>query len=160
MVEAVTPQMDALRADLEVARADLLAAVEGISAQAFVRTGEAGDPRSVRDVLWEAGQVEDWYRRTIDQAVGGRAVDAFVLHPRPERLATPDYLFAWVEQTRRPLLSLLRRLTEADLAAEVRAPGVAPRTVQGLLERLAADEREHAKRVRALRASVDTGGGD
>lgn len=158
MVEAVSPQIDTLRAELEGARADLLAAVEGISADAFVRTGEADDSRSVRDLLWEAGQVEDWYRRTIDQAVGGRAMDAFVLHPRPERLATPDYLLAWVDQTRRPLLSLLRRLGDADLAAEVRAPGAAPRTVRGLLEGLAADEREHAERVRALRASAEAEG--
>ncbi|MDP2328186.1 MAG: DinB family protein [Dehalococcoidia bacterium] len=158
MVEAVTPQLDALRAELEATRADLLAAVEGISVKAFVRAGGAGDPRSVRDVLWEAGQVEDWYRRTIDQAVGGRAVDAFVLHPRPERLATPDYLLAWVDQTRRPLLSLLRRLTDGDLEVEVRAPGAVPRTVHGFLERLATDEREHAERVRALRAFTNTEG--
>jgi len=158
MVEAVTPQIDALRADLEAARADLLAAVEGVSAEAFVRADEAGDSRSVRDVLWEAGQVEDWVRRTIDQAVGGRAVDAFVLHPRPERLTTPDYLLAWVDQTRRPLASLLRRLNDADLAVEVRAPGAVPRTVRGLLERLAADEQEHAERVRALRALANAEG--
>lgn len=158
MVKAVTPQIDALRAELEVARADLLAAVEGTSAEAFVRAGEAGDLRSVRDLLWEAGQVEDWYRRTIDQAVGGRAVDAFVLHPRPERLATPDYLLAWVDQTRRPLLSLLRRLDDADLAVEVRAPDAAPATVRVLLERLAADERDYAGRVRALRAFTNTEG--
>lgn len=158
MVEAVKPQIDALRASLEAARADLLAAVEGISAEAFVRAGEAGDRRSVRDLLWEAGQVEDWYRRAIDQTVGGRAVDAFVLHPRPERLATPDYLLAWVDQTRLPLLSLLRRLGEADLAVEVRAPGAPPRTVRALLERLAVAERDDAKRVLALRALTDSEG--
>ena len=158
MVEAVTPEIDTLRADLEAARTDLLAAVEGMSAEAFVRASDAGDPRSVRDVLWEAGQVEDWSRRTIDQAVGGRAVEAFVLHPRPERLVTPDYLLAWVDQTRRPLMSLLRRLGDADLDVEVRVPGAVPRTVRGLLGGLAADERERAERVRALRAFAEAEG--
>jgi hypothetical protein len=158
MVEVGTPQIDALRAVLEAARSDLLTAVEGMSAEAFVRAGEAGEHRSVRDLLWEVGQVEDWCRRTIDQAVGGRAVEAFVLHPRPERLVTPDYLLAWVDQTRRPLMSLLRRLDDADLDVEVSAPGAGPRTVRGLLGGLAADERERAEQVRALRAFAEAEG--
>lgn len=145
-----SPALDSMRAAIEASRDALLAALDGLTQPEF-ESGAGGT--SIRDRLWEHGQREDWYRRSMDQAVGGRAVDGFALHPRPERLSTPDYLLAWIDQTRRPLLALLRRLRDADLDVAVRTPDGAVRTPREILHGLAAEERALADAVRAARAA-------
>lgn len=147
---SVAPAIIAARDEIEASRAALLAALEGITQAEFEREA---DGACVRELLWAHGQREDWYRRSIDQAVGGRPVDGFALHPRPERLSTPDYLLAWIDQTRRPVLALLRRLAAEDLGVPVRTPDGAERTPRAILAGLAEEERALADAVRAARSA-------
>ncbi|GMU39785.1 MAG: hypothetical protein AMXMBFR23_06510 [Chloroflexota bacterium] len=148
---APSPAIDVVREAIEASRSGLLVALDGITQPEFEHEV---DGVCVRDLLWAHGQREDWYRRSIDQAAGGRPVDGFALHPRPERLATPDYLIAWIDQTRRPLLALLRRLSDADLEVSVRPPDGAERTPRAILTGLAADEHALADAVRVARSAA------
>lgn len=72
-------EIEALLAALDEARAALLGAFEGITQEAFERPSPApaateDERMSVRDVLWHAGLLDDWYRLLIDQAsAGGRS---------------------------------------------------------------------------------------
>jgi len=145
-----------LQADLEAARGDLLASFAGISAAAFARQppaheGETSDRLwSVRDVLWHAGLVEDWVRRAIDQGVNGRAVTPYAHRDRPAIAETPEYLVEWLEQCRRPLLALLRRLSDDALDTPVALADGTLRTPRRMLEHVAAHDREHVLQIEAL----------
>jgi hypothetical protein len=151
-----TSGIDALLADLGAAREALIAAVEGVTAEAFVQPAtEGGD--SVRDVLWQAGLVEDWTRRAVGQATGGRAVDGFQPIRRPDRLTSVGLLLEWLTQTRRPLISLLGRTATEALEVECRLPDGEAVTPRALLERLVTREQAAAGQILAIRSTVERG---
>ncbi len=143
-------EIDRLRADLEDARAGLVAAFTDLPEATFGDTA-AGGGRSVRDLLWHAGLVEDWTRRTVDQGVRGGVPADYAERARPGIAQTPEYLGEWLEQCRRPLLALLRRLPEDALDASFALAGGETTTARGMLERLAAHDRRHAEQIGALR---------
>lgn len=149
--------IEQLRIDLEAAREELLAAVEGISRVAFEReppqAEDAADRGwSVRDVLWHVGLVEDWIRRTVAQGTEGRPTTAYAHRDRPKIAQTPEYLAEWLDQCRRPLLALLRRLPDDALDRAFTLPDGGSRMPRRMIEHIAAHDREHAAQVRALRA--------
>lgn len=157
------PDLEALLDALARARAELLATIEGVTQEAFVRppsiplptADDLDDPRwDVRDVLWHAGLLDDWYRLLIDQGLGGRPLAPWKAGSRPDHLQTPDFLREWLAQTRGALLARARRLTAADLDAEFTPPDGEPRTPRRLLEHLARHDRGHAAQVRALLEGV------
>lgn len=149
--------IERLRADLEAAREELLASLEGIPAGEFARVPEGdalepGDRRwSIRDVLWHVGLVEDWTRLTIDQAIRERLPAPHAHRDRPALAETPEYLGEWLEQCRRPLLALLRRLPDDALDRVFALSDGDPRMVRTMLEHIVEHDREHAARIRALR---------
>ena len=116
-----------LRRDLQAARADLLASLAGVTPEECHRTppGEVTDEEQrwpIVQVLWHVGQVEDRFRRQIEQRLGGRPILAEPFHPRPAYLTEPAQLLAWLDQSRRPTETLLRRLTDADLDLAIERP--------------------------------------
>lgn len=152
-------EIERLRAELEAARTELLASFEGITADEFARVPKAGsvepgDRRwSVRDVLWHVGLVEDWIRRTVDQAIGDRTPAPYAHRDRPAIAETPEYLGEWLEQCRRPLLALMRRLPDDALDRVFTLSDGDRRMVRPMLEHVAHHDREHARQIEALRLS-------
>lgn len=150
-------EIERLRADLEAAREELLASFEGITAEEFARVPEAGsdDPDdrrwSIRDVLWHVGLVEDWIRRTVDQAIGDRTPAPYAHRDRPAIAGTPEYLGEWLEQCRRPLLALMRRLPDDAIDRTFTLSNGEPRMVRPMLAHIAHHDREHARHIEALR---------
>ncbi|MPZ99658.1 MAG: hypothetical protein GEU80_10050 [Dehalococcoidia bacterium] len=149
-----------LRDEMAAARAELLASLEGVTQEDFVRPplGEVteGEQRwPVRDVLWHVGLLDDWFRRMIDQARGGRAIDRFEARRCPAHLNTPELLREWLEQTRHPTLVLLEKLDAEALDRPFTLPAGERRTPRYLLGYLARHDREHAAQVRTLRAPPD-----
>jgi hypothetical protein len=133
-----------LREMIEEARAELLAAVDGCT-----ESEEQWD--AVRDLLWRAGYREDWRRRLVKQGLEGGAAPTFEDRLRPSYVASPEALLAWLDQTRRPVLSLLRRMTEDDLRRTIAMGDDGTSTPRTQIEAIAADEQELAAQVRALR---------
>lgn len=149
--------LDTFRHDLQAARAELLAALDGVTQAEFDRRppGEITDDEQrwpIVEVLWHIGQVEDRFRRQIDQRLGGRAITQEPAHPRPQHLTTPALLLEWLVQSRRPTEALLRRMQDADLDLEVVRPDGSTRTPRRFLELLVNHDRAHAQQVRDLRA--------
>ena len=145
--------IDRLRANLEGARDELVAAFEGISQDAFERRcieRPAGEQWAIQDVLWHIGLVEDWTRRAVDLGIRGVTPTAYAERARPAIAQTPEYLGAWLEQCRRPLLVLLRRLPDDALDASFTLADGESTTVRGMLERVIAHDREHAHRIATL----------
>lgn len=141
-----------LRAALDEARTDLLAAFEGIHHEVFVRPDEPGPGSpSVRDMVWNAGLFEDWTRRVVQQGVEGREPPPYTPRERPAMAETPGYLVEWLEQCRRPLLALLRRLPEDALDRAFTLTGGESTTARRMLQQLVEHDRAHAARIRALR---------
>lgn len=138
-----------LRDDLGRSRAELLAALDGITPQEF--------EGPVRELLWHAGLQEDWLRRAVAAAAAGRDPDAFVARPRPAIAQTVEYLIEWLSQVRRPLLALLSRLPVEQLDATVDLPPDGPvegrLTVRELLARVVSLDRGHAEVVRVARGT-------
>jgi len=149
--------IERLRADLEAARRELLGSFEGITAEEFERVPEASDSApddrrwSIRDVLWHVGLVEDWIRRTVDQAIGDRTPAPYAHRERPAIAETPEYLAEWLEQCRRPLLALMRRLPDDALDRVFTLSDGDQRMVRPMLEHVAHHDREHAAQIGALR---------
>ena len=147
----------ALAEQLAAARDELLAAIEGISRVELIRR-PPGEPTAddehwpVCDVLWHVGAYEDFIRRTIDGARRGVAARAYGPPRRPAHMETPELLRAWLDQTRRPTVVLLEKLTSDELAATRVGANGRETTFTRLLERLAAHDGAHAAQVRALRA--------
>ncbi|MFA7249519.1 MAG: DinB family protein [Dehalococcoidia bacterium] len=158
--------IEAIQRDLQDARAELLASLGGVTQEDLDRRppGEITDDEQrwpIVQVLWHVGQVEDRFRRSIDQALDGRAVLADPPRARPAHLSTPPLLLQWLEQTRRPTEALLRRMTDADLDLEIVRPDGSTRTPRRFLALLVNHDRDHATQVRALRvldALPETGG--
>ncbi len=149
--EAGVSEIDQVRDDLDAALADLIASVEGMTPEVFERA-VAGD--SPRDRLWRAGLVEDWTRRAVDQGVSGREVDAFHDRERPAIAQTAEYLVMWLEQCRRPMLALLRRLPDDALDREFALALGERTTARGLLAALAEGQSADAVWIRSQRADV------
>jgi len=125
-------------------------AVVGISQEDFEAARE-GPP--IRELVWRAGLVIDWTRRTVDQGVAGRDVVAFLERERPGIAQTPEYLATWIAQCHRPMLALLRRLPDDALDHEfVLATGDA-RTPRTMLSLLADELREDAERFSRWRSA-------
>jgi hypothetical protein len=157
MTSDAQPGIEALRVELEAARGELIEALEGIRQEEFVRRppGEVieGEERwPVRDVLWHVGYSDDWTRRAVDHGLRGEAAPPFEHRRRPAYLNTPELLREWLDQSRRPTLSLMRRMRDDDLEREVRLASGRSRRIGDLLREAAAHDREHAEQVRALRA--------
>ena len=157
--------IDEIRRDLEAARADQIAAREGGTQAEFDRRppGEVSDDEQrwpIVEVLWHIGQVEDRFRRAIDQGLDGRPVVADPTRPRPAHLTTLALLREWLDQSRRPTESLLRRMTDAALDVEITRADGSTRTPRRYLAIIANHDHEHAAQVRALRAveSLPAGG--
>ena len=141
-----------LIADLEAARAELLAALEGISPEDFARTLSGGDHQSVRDALWRTGLVEDWVRRAVSLGTAGKRPAAFHPFARPDIADDLAYHVAWLEQCHRPTLALLRRLSEDELDRAFvlpEGPLSGQQTARALLRHVADQDRGLAERVRA-----------
>ena len=154
--------IDRLRTDLEDARADLLAAFEGIPQDAFERScveRPDGEPWAIRDLLWHVGLFEDWTRRTVDVGVRGGMPAAYTERTRPTIAQTPEYLGEWLAQSRRPLLALLRRLPEDGLDASFTLADGESMTARWMLERVIAHDREHADQIATLGARPERGEG-
>ncbi|MDA0301395.1 MAG: DinB family protein [Chloroflexi bacterium] len=148
--------IDQITQQLQDARAELLEALNGVTQAEFdhkpVReSDEDEDHWSILEVLWHIGMVEDRFRRTIDQALDGRKVTTDSPRERPVHMTTPALLIEWIKQARRPTESLLRRLTDADLAVEIPRPDGSTRTPLRYLQILVSHDRDHAGQVRALR---------
>lgn len=156
---------DALIATLAAARDELLAALEGMSAETLNRAppgqATADDARwPVRDVLWHVGAYDDFVRRWVDGTRRGVAVEPFATRMRPLHMDTPELLRAWLDQTRRPSVVLIGKLTPADLDAPRTDASGAATTFALALAALAAHDRAHAAQVRALRAAAGDGRGE
>ena len=151
-------EIDQVRDALDAALADLVGSVDGITPEVFERLVADDSPR---DRLWRAGLIEDWTRRAVDQGVSGREVDAFHDRERPAIAQTAEYLVMWLEQCRRPMLALLRRLTDDALGHEFALASGERTSAQGLLAALA--ERQHSDaawiRSRRVNASPAQGNG-
>ncbi|MSP21444.1 MAG: DinB family protein [Dehalococcoidia bacterium] len=156
----MTADVEAPIADLAQSRAVLLAAIEGVSPEAFVRppagsvttSDDLDDARwSVRDILWHIGLLDDWFRLLIDQTLGGRLLAPWQPRMRPEHLETPDFLRAWLTQTRGALLARAHRLSTTDLDTEFAPPEGKTRTPRRLLARLVQHDLDHASQIRRLR---------
>ncbi len=148
----------ALAEELQAARLELLAAMEGISQDDFERPpagaseqSEGGERWAVRDVLWHVGLVEDWLRRVVSQASAGRPLDRYQVRQRPAITSEVEHLREWLDQCRRPTLALLRRLPEDHLDREFTLPEGEVRTARRLLTHIARHDRQHAEQVRTLR---------
>ena len=153
--------LDDLQHDLQAARTELLAALEGVTPAELERRppGEITEDEQrwpIVEVLWHIGQVEDRFRRLIDQGLGGRPIVAEPTRPRPTHLTTPALLLEWLKQSRRPTEALLRRIADADLDIEIPRPDGSTRTPRRYLALLANHDRDHATQVRALRALAST----
>lgn len=153
----------ALLEHLAAARAELLAALHEIGQEEFIRrpTGEPteGDERwPVRDVLWHVGLYEDAVRRWVDATRRGVTAEPYVARRRPAHLNTPELLHAWLEQTRRPTVVLIEKLTDADLAAPRTDADGRETSFALALAALAEHDRAHAAQVRALRAAAEDPG--
>ena len=151
--------------DLQAARAELLAALEGVTQAEFERhpPGEITDDEQrwpIVEVLWHVGLIEDRFRRIIDQGLDGRPAVADPPRPRPTHLATPALLHEWLDQSRRPTEALLRRMTDAQLDLEIPRADGSTRTPRRYLAIIANHDRDHAGQVRALREleSLPAGG--
>lgn len=145
--------IDRLRVDLQGARGELLAAFEGLPQDVFERPcieRSGGEPWAIRDLLWRIGLLEDWTRRAVDVGVRGAAPPVFAERPRPAIAQTPEYLGAWLEQCRRPLLALLRRLPEDALDASFVLADGESTTARGMLAHVIAHDREHAAQIAKL----------
>lgn len=130
-----------------------MAAFEGISEDAFARPcieRAAGELWSIRDLLWHIGLLEDWTRRTVDRGLRGDRPPAYAERARPAIAQTRAYLGEWLEQCRRPLLALLRRLPEDALDAPFILREGESTTARGMLERVSARDREHADQIATL----------
>ncbi len=145
-----------LRDRLDTAREELLAALEGVTQDQLVRrppgpvTGD--DERwPIRDVLWHIGGVEDWIHRMASQAHGGRPIDAYAAPRRPAMTNTLPLLLKTLDQTRRPMLTFLRGLEDADLATEFTTPADEQRTIGRVLNHLAVHDGQHREQILALR---------
>lgn len=150
------PDLERLRAELEGARGELLRSIEGIAQDQFVRrppgeVTETDERWPVRDVLWHVGYSDDWTRRAVDHALRGDVAPPYEHRRRPAYLNTPDLLREWLDQSRRPTLSLMRRMRDGDLEREVSLADGRVRRVADLLRELATHERRHAEQVRELR---------
>lgn len=148
--------IDEITRQLQDARAELLEALDGVTQEEFehkpVReSDDQEDHWSILEVLWHVGLTEDRFRRTIDQALGGREVTTDPPRERPAHLTTPALLLEWINQARRPTEALLRRMTDTDLAIEIPRPDGSTRTPLRYLQILANHDRDHAGQVRALR---------
>ncbi len=156
--------LDDLRTDLDAARADLLAALDGVSPDDFLRPPAAaaspGDERwSIRDVAWHVGIYDDFVRRWMDATRRGAALPVLERRTRPVHMQTPDLLRAWLDQSRHATLVLLGKLaggpgTEGAADLDVARPTAdgGRRSFREALAFLAKHDREHAAQVRALRA--------
>ncbi|MEX2445929.1 MAG: DinB family protein [Dehalococcoidia bacterium] len=148
---------EALRAALEQSRAELLGALEGVTLEELERRppGPITDDEArwpIVDVLWHVGDVDDTFRRQVDQAIGGRPISPNVRRARPAHMTTPVLLTEWLAQTRRPTEVLLGRLRDEDLDVEFVRPDGQTRTPRRLLTILEGHDGAHAEQVRALRA--------
>jgi len=148
-------EIDELREELESARAELLDVCAGISPEAFVHRAPAasgdGECWSIRETLWHVGLMEDWLRRATSKALSGDPVPAYHRRPPPEIASTVEYMLEWLEQARRPMLALLRRLPEDQLDIEVTLPGGEVSSARQLIRRIARHDREHTTHIRMLR---------
>ncbi len=147
--------LEALLEALSAARADLLAALDGITQEAFVARPPSDDLEArtnIRDLLWRVGAFDDWTRLVLDQALDGRPTAAWAPRLRPAYLNTPELLLAWLEQTRGALLARARRLDDTELNRELalHEGGTTPRA---LLRRPAELDGESTRRVGTLRAT-------
>lgn len=149
--------IDDIQSELSAARADLLDALEGVTQEQIDRRppGEITDDEQrwpITDVLWHVGHTEDRFRRTIDQALGGRDVAMEPVRARPAHLTTLPLLLEWLEQSRRPTETLLRQMTDEQLEFEIPRPDGTTRTPLRYLEILVSHDHAHADQVRALKA--------
>lgn len=148
--------VDDLRAGLDAARGELLAALEGVTQEQLVRRppGEVTVDEQrwpIRDVLWHAGAVEDWIGRMASQALGGGPVDGYAAPRRPAITNTLKLLLDWLEQRRDATLALICALEDRDLAIEFTTPGDEHRTIGRVLAHLVVHDRQHRDQVLALR---------
>ncbi len=148
--------LDDLRTELQAARAGLLATLDGVTPEEFMRApaGEVTEDEArwpIRDVLWHVGLVEDWLRRASGQGVEGRAVQGYHARECPALAQDVAYLVEWLDQCRRPLLALMNRIPEDALDREFTLPEGEVRTARRLITHIARHDREHAVQIRALR---------
>ncbi len=149
-------EIEDLRARLEVARAELLAALEGVTQEQLVRRppGEVttDDQRwTLREVLWHIGTVEDWIGRMASQARDEREIDGYEPLRRPAAMNTLPLLLGWLDQTRSATLRFVQGLTDEELAIEFTTPAGEQRTVGRVLHHLAVHDAQHREQVLALR---------
>ncbi|MEI7924742.1 MAG: DinB family protein [Chloroflexota bacterium] len=148
--------IDNIKHELDEARTELLEALDGVTQAEFdhkpPRDNDTDEDHwSILEVLWHVGVTEDRFRRTIDQALGGREVTTDPPRERPAHLETPALLIEWINQARRPTEAMLRHMSDADLQIEIPRPDGSTRTPQRYLEILVSHDRDHAGQVRALR---------
>ena len=153
-------EIDDVQQEMAAARAELLAALVGTTAEELERRppGEISDDERrwpIVDVLWHVGVIEDRFRRTIDQALDGRELTTDAPRTRPAHMTTLPLLLEWLDQSRRPTEVLLQRMNSADLAIEIPRPDGSTRTPARFLAIIAGHDRQHAQQVRDLRALVD-----
>ena len=148
--------IDNIKHELDEARTELLEALDGVTQAEFEhkppRDNDTDEDHwSILEVLWHVGVTEDRFRRTIDQAVGGRDVTTDPPRERPPHLETPALLIEWIHQARRPTEAMLRHMSDADLELEIPRLDGSTRTPQRYLEILVNHDRDRAAQVRALR---------
>ncbi len=141
---------------LDTAREELLAALEGVTQDQLARRPPGpvtGDEERwpIRDVLWHVGAVEEWIHRMASQAHGARPIDAYAPPRRPAMTNTLPLLLEALDQTRRPTLTFLRSLEDADLATEFTTPADEHRTIGRGLNHLAVHDGQHRDQILALR---------
>ena len=147
-------EVEQLRAALDESVTRLVQAISDISQVDFERPREGSQAGStIRDTAWLAGLVMDWTRRAVDQGLSGRPVDTFLDRERPAIAQTPEYLATWIDQCHRPMLALLRRLTDDALTREFALATGERRTPRTMLSLLADELRADTKRIRRSRSA-------
>ena len=142
---------------LDTAREELLAALEGVTQDQLARRPPGpvtGDEERwpIRDVLWHVGAVEEWIHRMASQAHGGQADRRLCAASTPRDDQHPAaLLLEALDQTRRPTLTFLRSLEDADLATEFTTPADEHRTIGRVLNHLAVHDGQHREQILALR---------
>ena len=157
-------QIDDFLRDMTEARADLIDSLQGVTQEEFDRRppGEVTDDEQrwpIVQVLWHIGQVEDRFRRIIEQGLAGRTSATTPFTRRPAHLTAPAQLREWLDQTRRPTEVLLRHLDDAALDVEIPRADGSTRTPRRYLTMIVNHDHDHATQVRTLRALDAVGAG-
>ena len=144
-------QLRALRQDLELAREELVRAVEGVPSGLFDIAPRGG--WSVAAVLRHVVRSERFYSSAIHR-LRGRQAELSV--PEPNRFQDGAQALQALAEARQQLLAALDDVTEGEFY-EMRKVGINEESIRSILENVAQHDREHAHQIAKTVAEVAIG---